>query len=81
MVVTAHIGEGGRLVIPATLRKALALRPGDEVVILLEDDGLRILTRGQAVRTARALVRRYVELGRSLVDELAAGRHAEAANE
>jgi AbrB family looped-hinge helix DNA binding protein len=31
------IREGGRLVIPAAYRKALGLKPGDEVLLVLEE--------------------------------------------
>lgn len=76
-----RIGEGGRFVIPAELRKALGLNPGDEVVLVLEDDGLRLMTVDQAVRRAKALVRAFVSEGVSLVDELLEERREEAARE
>jgi AbrB family looped-hinge helix DNA binding protein len=78
---TTHLGDNGRLVIPATLRRELGLQPGDELVLVLEEDGLRILTRDQAVRAARKLVRRYASGDRSLVGELVEERRAEAAGE
>jgi AbrB family looped-hinge helix DNA binding protein len=81
MTETVHLGTGGRLVIPASFRRALGLEAGDEVVMVLEEGGLKLLTRSQAIRTARELVRRYVASDRSLVDELAAERRAEAADE
>jgi AbrB family looped-hinge helix DNA binding protein len=79
--ITTHLGANGRLVIPAILRRELRLNPGDELVLVLDESGLRILTRDQAVRTARGLVRRYVSAGRSLADELVEERRAEAAHE
>jgi hypothetical protein len=39
------------------------------------------ITRDQAVRTARGLVRRYVSAGRLLAEELVEERRAEAADE
>ena len=38
------VADGGRVVLPAALRKALGVSVGDEVMITLEDDGLRITT-------------------------------------
>lgn len=76
-----RMSEGGRLVIPAEFRKALGLRQGDEVVLALEDDGLRLMTLDQAIRRAKALVRTFVPEGVSLVDELLKDRREEAARE
>ena len=68
--IRKRIGEGGRLVIPAEFRKALELTQGDEVVLALEDDGLRLMTLDQAIKYAKDLVRSFVPEGVSLVDEL-----------
>ena len=69
------------MVIPAEYRKALGIGPGDEVILVLEDGEVRILTRQRAVKRAQALVRRYVPEGRSLSEELRQERRAEAARE
>jgi len=73
------IREGGRLVIPAAYRKALALKPGDEVFLVLKDGEIRIVSTRQAIAQAQTLVRRYVPKGRSLSEELIEERHEEAA--
>lgn len=75
------LGKGGRLVIPARYRKALGLREGDEVILRLEGDGLRILTVRHALLSAQKLLRRYVPAGRSLAAELIAHRRQEARRE
>lgn len=75
------VGEGGRIVIPVEYRKALGVEPGDEVILVLEGEGVRILTRRQAVKRAQMLVRRYVPEGRSLSEELLQERRAEAARD
>ncbi len=79
--VRTRIGQGGRIVIPAQYRRAMGVAPGDEVVLALEADGVRIATRQQAVRRAQALVRRYIPQGRSLSTELLRERRVEAARE
>jgi AbrB family looped-hinge helix DNA binding protein len=71
----------GRVVIPASFREALGINPGDEVVLRLEEDGLRISTQKQRLEHARRLVRKYVKPGRSLVDELIAERREAARKE
>ena len=75
------IGDGGRLVIPASYRQALGVGEGDEVFLQMEEAGLRILTPDQAVRRAQMLLRRYVSAGRSLADEIIAERRQEARRE
>jgi AbrB family looped-hinge helix DNA binding protein len=75
------IAEGGRLVIPADLRRQLGLQAGDSVVMDVEDGELRVRSLKAAVARAQALVRRYVPAGEGLVDELIRDRRAEAAGE
>jgi len=77
--IRTKLGEGGRLVIPAQYRKALGLKPGDDVVLVLQDGEIRLLTPQQAVQRALALVRRYIPEGRSLSEELLQERREEAA--
>lgn len=72
------VGEGGRVVIPAEYRKKLGIRPGDDVVVVLEGDELRLFTIQQAVRRIQELVRQYVPEGVSLTDELLEDRRKEA---
>lgn len=76
-----RLNENGRLVIPASFRKALGINPGDEVVLRLEDDELRITTMKHRIARAQRLVRKYVKPGVSLVDELIAERREEARKE
>jgi AbrB family looped-hinge helix DNA binding protein len=71
------VAEGGRIVIPAEYRQALGLNVGDEVIVSLEGDELRIFTISQAIKRAQALVRRYIPEGRSLSDELLTERRME----
>jgi AbrB family looped-hinge helix DNA binding protein len=75
------VAEGGRVVIPAEYRKQLGLRPGDNVILQLDDGEIRLYTVREAIRRAQEMVRRYVPEGVSLVDELIAERRAEAARE
>ena len=76
-----RVNENGRVVIPASFRKALGINIGDEVVLRMEDDELRITTVKRRVERAQRLVRKHVKRGTSLVDELVAERREAARNE
>lgn len=76
-----RVNENGRVVIPASFRKALGINAGDEVVLRLEDDELRITTLKHRLERAQRRVRGYVKPGRSLADELIAERREAAKHE
>ncbi len=76
-----RINENGRVVIPAPFRKALGINLGDEVILRLEGDELRITTLKRRLERAQRHVRKYVKPGVSLVDELIAERREAAKRE
>ena len=76
-----RINENGRMVIPASYRKALGINIGDEVVLRIEDDELRITTLKLRLEQARRRIRKYIKPGRSLADELIAERREAAQRE
>ena len=76
-----RVNENGRVVIPASFRKRLGIRVGDEVVVQIQDDELRITTLKRNIERAKRLVRKHVKPGTSLVDELIAERREAARNE
>jgi AbrB family looped-hinge helix DNA binding protein len=76
-----RMSENGRVVIPAAIRKALGIKAGDELMLHLDEDGMKLTTTRLRVARAQRLVRKYVKPGVSLVDELIAERRAEARKE
>lgn len=76
-----RVNENGRVVIPASFRKRLGIHVGDEVVLRVEDDELRITTLKRRIERAQRLVRKHVKSGVSLVDELIADRREAARHE
>jgi AbrB family looped-hinge helix DNA binding protein len=76
-----RVNENGRVVIPASFRKQLGIRVGDDVVLRLEGDELRITTLKRNIERAQRLVRKHVKVSTSLVDELIAERREAARNE
>lgn len=76
-----RVNQNGRVVIPAAFRKALGINAGDQLVLRIEDDELRIMTLKRRLERAQRLVRKYVKPGVSLVDELIAERREAAKHE
>ncbi len=77
----ARVNENGRVVIPSSFRKALGIQIGDEVVLRIEDDELRITTQQRRIQRAQRRARQYLKRGTSLVEELLAERREAAKHE
>lgn len=73
--------SGGRLQIPARVRRELGLKDGDAVLIDAVGGELRIRPYREAVARAQEIVRKYIPAGVSLSDELIADRRKEAERE
>ena len=76
--LVTKLGKSGRIVLPAKFRKAMDVKPGDDLILRLEDGELRIFTRRQAIKRAQGMLRSLIPEGRSLSDELIQERRAEA---
>lgn len=79
--ITVKLGSAGRLTIPASFRKALAISEGDHLILRLKEDRLELLTQRQAIKNAQDLVRRYIPAGSNLAADLITERRQEAARE
>jgi AbrB family looped-hinge helix DNA binding protein len=77
----ARINQNGRIVIPASFRRALGIKSGDTIVLRIENDELRMTTLRQRLAKAQRLVRKHVPPTVSLVDELIAERREAAKRE
>lgn len=73
-VQRVRIIEGGKLVIPARMRRELGIATGDTVLVEVEGGALRVRSLPQAVAKAQAIVRRHVPEGVSLAADLIADR-------
>ena len=80
-VYKGRIVSGGRLQIPADVRKQLALADGDDMRLEVIDGELRVRSLHAIIKAIQAEVRTYVPDDVSLADELIADRRAEAARE
>jgi AbrB family looped-hinge helix DNA binding protein len=78
---TVHLGERGRFVLPAVLRRRLEFDQGDLLVLeIVEDDTLLIRKAADIAEEARGLFRE-VAPGVDLAAELIEDRRAEAEHE
>ena len=75
-----QIGAQGRLVIPAALRKALHLKPGDRLVARQVGESLVLERRETVIKRLQSLFA-HIPKDVSLVDELIAERREEATRE
>lgn len=82
MAQSVKIIEGGKLVIPAAMRRKMGVERGDTVVVdLLPDGELRVRSLAAAVKRAQVIVGEFMTGEGSPVDELIAERRAAAERE
>jgi AbrB family looped-hinge helix DNA binding protein len=70
--------SGGRLQVPADIRRQLGLSDGDTVVMQVIDGELHVKPYRDVIAEVQAHLRPYIKPGVSVVDQLIAGRRAEA---
>ena len=77
---SARLDRRGRLVPPASIRRDLDLREGDEVVFTAGETAgeIRLTSRRAALEQAQTLIRRHMRAGVNMVDVLLAERRREA---
>ena len=73
--------SGGRVQLPADVRRELSLGEGDTVLIEVIDGEVRLRPLKESIRRMQERMRPYIIEGRSIVDELIAEQRAEAQNE
>ncbi len=75
------LGERGRLVLPAAVRRELGVETGERLIVTLEEDGsVRLVNARTLARRLRGLLRdEYPDV--DLVEELLSDRSEEVARE
>ena len=71
----------GRIAIPEHLRSALGVAAGDELLMSLEGEELRLFTPAAGLRVAQSIVSKYLHPGDSLSGELLDDRSREVGRE
>jgi AbrB family looped-hinge helix DNA binding protein len=80
-VYRCKVDPANRVVLPADVRRRLGIAKGDEVLLEVDDWGIRITTAAQALKQAQEY---FCSLGASdvsMTDELIRERREEAARE
>lgn len=77
MLDRVKLGEGGRLVIPAAMREALGVKPGDELALEVEDGELKIKSYLAVIRELQAEFTKLVPAGMDVVDDFLRERREE----
>lgn len=70
----AKVGPGGRVVIPAAMRRALDLEEGTDVQIRMEGDAVQVVPRDVVVREVQNTVGSYLDSDKASVDAFLAER-------
>ena len=76
-----RLSSNGRVVIPANMREQMGLRPGDSLLLDVEDGILRVESYPARIRRIQNELAEYIEPGILLSDELIAERREEARRE
>ncbi|OCW57567.1 AbrB/MazE/SpoVT family DNA-binding domain-containing protein [Hoeflea olei] len=79
MLDRVKLGEGGRLVIPAAMREALGVKPGDEMALEVVDGELRIKSYRAVIREIQAEFNTLVPEGVDVVGDFLRERREEQA--
>jgi AbrB family looped-hinge helix DNA binding protein len=81
MTETVILGESGRIVLPAAIRKELGLKAGDRLTVTSDQGAIRILSRKMALASIRAGIIKQRGSLDGILDEFLAEKREEAAHE
>lgn len=76
----AKMSENGRIIIPAPCRRQLHLEPGEDLIIRIDDEELRIFTVKHSLKKARLLIQKQAK-NKNLVKQLKLMRKQDSRDE
>jgi len=77
MLDRVKLGEGGRLVIPAAMREALGVKPGDEMALEVVDGELKVKSYMAVIRELQTEFSKLVPAGADVVEDFLRERREE----
>ena len=75
--IDVKVASNGRMILPASVRKAMGLHGDAKVILTVEDDQVRLSPIGHGVSRAQALHQEHAKQTRT-VDDFLSDREAEA---
>lgn len=78
--IDVKVASNGRMILPASVRKAMGLHGDAKVILILEDDEVRLSPIGHGVCRAQAIYRVNAEQART-IDHFLSDRKAEAVSD
>jgi AbrB family looped-hinge helix DNA binding protein len=75
------LAANGRIVIPAAIREALGFKPGETLVMHVEDGALRVESYPALIHRIQESILKYIPPSRVLSEELIADRREEVRRE
>jgi AbrB family looped-hinge helix DNA binding protein len=81
LTADAKVNQNGRILIPVAMREQMCVKPGDDLVLTLEDGILRVETHRSILRRIQRDFEPYRKPGVSMTDEFLAERREEARRE
>ncbi len=81
MAETVTLGESGRIVLPAAIRKKFGLKPGDRLTIIDDERSIRILSMNMALEEVRSSIIAKRGSLKGILDEFLQERREDARRE
>ncbi len=78
--IDVKVASNGRIILPASVRKAMGLHGDAKFILTVEDDQVRLSPIGHGVSRAHALYREHANQART-IDYFLSDRNAEAVTE
>jgi AbrB family looped-hinge helix DNA binding protein len=78
--IDVKVASNGRMILPASVRKAMGLHGDAKVILTVENDEVRLSPIGHGVSRAQAIYREHAKQARS-IDDFLTDRKAEAATD
>jgi AbrB family looped-hinge helix DNA binding protein len=81
MTESVVLGESGRIVLPASIRKEFGIRPGERLTVVAEEGEIRIFSRRMILENVRARILKKRGTLKGILEEFLEERHEEARRE
>jgi len=81
MTETVVLGESGRIVLPAAIRKEFGMEPGERLTVIADEGEIRIFSRKMILDRVRARIMKKRGSLKGILDEFLEERHEQARRE